>query len=535
MEPLVKRKRIVVSLEVKLKAIQRLDAGETIKNVAKSCGVSEVTVGDWKRNRAKIEQWCLNKASTSHRKSMKDAEYEKVNEVLMMWFTQQRAKGVPVSGPILQQKALLISRQFPDMDRFTASAGWLDRWKKRYGVRQLRVCGEKLSADISVIDNFKQNLNQLIKEKGFTPDQIYNCDETGLNYKMLPSKTLASREESSAPGHKRSKERLTVMACANASGKHKIPLMVIGKSAHPRAIKNISHNALPVYYTHQKSAWMDSTLFKTWFYDKFVPAVTRFLRNRKLPIKAVLLVDNAPSHPSEHELRKGDIIVKFLPPNVTSVLQPMDQGVLENIKRNYRRQLLEHLLELTENADLMSCLKKITIRDVIYFLSEAWNSVQESTIKKSWSKILSFDCTSDDSESDNLPLSELLNRDKAINNECEKKLMVLIQQLEGCENVTRENIQEWLMSDDADQEYSVEELIDAQQVVEEEEETECNSLEDLVSHQEGFAALEKALTYVEQQPEATSADLLLLKHWRDVAARKRQTGLKQTKIKDFFK
>lgn len=147
-----KRKRVVISIEDKLKALKRIDAGERIKSVAKDYGVGEVTVGDWRRNKNKIEQWCPQQAtSSSGRKSMKCGAYKQINEILFMWFTQQRSKGVPISGPILQEKALFISRQFPDADRFTASAGWLDRWKKRYGVRQLNVCGEKLSADVLAI------------------------------------------------------------------------------------------------------------------------------------------------------------------------------------------------------------------------------------------------------------------------------------------------------------------------------------------------------------------------------------------------
>jgi len=44
-------------------------------------------------------------------------------------------------------------------------------------------------------------------------------------------------------------------------------------------------------------------------------------------------LDNAPSHPSEEELMKRDIKAIFLPPNVTSLIQPMDQGVIEWLKR----------------------------------------------------------------------------------------------------------------------------------------------------------------------------------------------------------
>jgi transposase len=43
-----KRKRVAVSLQIKLDVIKRFDQGETIKKVTSNLGVGEVTVGDWK-------------------------------------------------------------------------------------------------------------------------------------------------------------------------------------------------------------------------------------------------------------------------------------------------------------------------------------------------------------------------------------------------------------------------------------------------------------------------------------------------------
>ncbi|XP_071574415.1 jerky protein homolog-like [Temnothorax nylanderi] len=193
------------------------------------------------------------------------------------------------------------------------------------------------------MNKFKEEFQKLVAEEGYTKDQIYNCDKTGLNYKMMPSKTLISRD-GAAPGYKKNKERCTILACSNASGKHKLPLMLIGKSTKPRALKNINHEALPAYYAHQKSAWMSSDLFKKWFFDQFVPSAEKFLKKNGLPRKAILLLDNAPPHPNDSNLRSGNIIVNFFPQNVTAIGQPMDQGVLETLKRHYRRFLLQSIL-----------------------------------------------------------------------------------------------------------------------------------------------------------------------------------------------
>lgn len=61
---------------------------------------------------------------------------------------RQREKGAPISGPIFQAKALALYMQFPvETKGFKASIGWLNHWKNRHGVRELNICGEKLSGD----------------------------------------------------------------------------------------------------------------------------------------------------------------------------------------------------------------------------------------------------------------------------------------------------------------------------------------------------------------------------------------------------
>lgn len=151
-----KRKKTVFSIEDKLGALKRLDAGETAKKIASEMGVGTSTVSDWKKSREKIEKWCSNQASGSGIKKckmMKTAVNDKVNEALFLWFTQCRSKGLPVSGPILQEKALQFNMQLENDSDFKASEGWLEKWKNRYGVRKLQISGEKLSADENAVEN----------------------------------------------------------------------------------------------------------------------------------------------------------------------------------------------------------------------------------------------------------------------------------------------------------------------------------------------------------------------------------------------
>lgn len=126
-------------------------------------------------------------------------------EALFLWHEHLRGKGLPVTGPMLQEKALKCKLEIVEGEEteFTASDGWLDRWiggKKRFGVRQLTINGEALSAKTDAAPIFKDYLGSLIEKEGITGDQLYNCDETGLDYKIPPIKNPRIKAGECCPG-----------------------------------------------------------------------------------------------------------------------------------------------------------------------------------------------------------------------------------------------------------------------------------------------------------------------------------------------
>jgi len=56
---------------------------------------------------------------------------------------------------------------------------------------------------------------------------MYDGDETVLNWKAFPQRTLATLTEYTATRFKMGKDRVTLMFLDNASGKHEFPLLVI--------------------------------------------------------------------------------------------------------------------------------------------------------------------------------------------------------------------------------------------------------------------------------------------------------------------
>jgi hypothetical protein len=115
---------------------------------------------------------------------------------------------------------------------------------------------------------------------------------------------------------------------------------------------------------------MDREIFENWFHTHFVPQVKAFLKERGLPQKVVLLLDNAPSHSRQSLLTSDDglIIVTFLPPNVTAIIQPMDQGVIASMKCCYWAYLLRTFA--AEDDNITASWKKMTVMDAIY--SASW-------------------------------------------------------------------------------------------------------------------------------------------------------------------
>ena len=112
-----------------------------------------------------------------------------------------------------------------------------------------------MSAD--VVADYRQRLPAIIQ--GYELSDVFNCDETGLFFRVLPDKTLAVKE-SDCKGGKLSKERLTVMFCCSATGEKLKPL-VIGKSRKPHCFRNVNVQTLPVTWRYNKKAWMTGDFF----------------------------------------------------------------------------------------------------------------------------------------------------------------------------------------------------------------------------------------------------------------------------------
>ncbi|KRZ87393.1 Jerky -like protein-like [Trichinella sp. T8] len=115
----------------------------------------------------------------------------------------------------------------------------------------------------------------------------------------------------------------------------------------------------------------------------FIPHVKEYQQKTKRSGKVLLIIDNAPCHPSSEWLDRENGLFKdlFLPPNTSSLVQPMDQTVIQCLKKRYRKQLLRKIvLSEADGGDLVSQLKSISLKDCCYMITQAWDSISGHTL-----------------------------------------------------------------------------------------------------------------------------------------------------------
>ena len=194
----------------------------------------------------------------------------------------------------------------------------------------------------------------------YSPENIFNADETGLFYKRLPSGGLTFKTEV-LRGRRVSKSRVTVLVAASSVGE-KLPLLVIGRNKHQ---KQLAGNTLSLRYLQNSSAWMTTGIFSSWLDS----VNAQMILDRRF---IIMVVDNCSAHRVTKQF--SNVTLVSLPPCVTSTHQPCDAGIISLLKRKYHRTFLEVLYGQRHRGEPVSV-------DSIFFLStlrnleSAWQSI----------------------------------------------------------------------------------------------------------------------------------------------------------------
>ncbi|KAL0035937.1 hypothetical protein WJX77_008310 [Trebouxia sp. C0004] len=353
-------------------------------------------------------------SAASNKVKHRSAKHENLETVLMQWFGQMRAKGALLSNKLVSTKALSLAEKLQLAD-YKASDGWLSRFKKRHGIKLQRPHGESGAADMEGVDIAQTVVAKIIVELGFSMENVYNMDETGL-YALQSqaqqdagcwyacSKRLAVPAvcwilspkhdplvAGTVQGMKMQKDRITVAVCVNATGTDRMKLIVIHTAKRPRDFGKTWQASDFVDYFNNTKAWMNMQVFETW-----VRAVNSRMASKRKNI--LILMDNASSHaiPSVatekihglDSIRLSHVLIVFLPPNTTSKVQPLDAGIIAAFKQHYRGHLLRWYLNEYEQAAQDTNLSKLMpgVRQAILWSVAALEQITDQTIRNCWRK-----------------------------------------------------------------------------------------------------------------------------------------------------
>ncbi|GBM04083.1 Jerky -like [Araneus ventricosus] len=150
-------------------------------------------------------------------------------------------------------------------------------------------------------------------------------------------------------------------------------------------------------------------------------------------------MDNSPANTDVEILKAENITCIFIPSNTTAILQPMDHGFIESMKRRYRKQLPSKLRS-EGNADeeeaacsIVQFWKSLTLKDCVYMINEAWESLPDHTLKRSWRKLA--------------PCLENVDQSNDMGSVTVTELNGLMKQIPGYGNCGEDDVSSWLDCD----------------------------------------------------------------------------------------
>ncbi|XP_018079558.1 jerky protein homolog [Xenopus laevis] len=386
--PDTKRKRVSLSIKDKVTLLQDLENGASVKSLCDKYGTGTSTIYDLKKQKDKLLTFYSNSDAPdlmADRKTLHQAKNVSVDKVLMEWIRQSRRDNFPLSRSLIMAQAKKFHVLLNISTPCEYSSGWYGKFKKRNGLGILSINGEKTTEEYNVADTFVKKLNKLVSDEHLSAEQVYNAAKTSIFWRHLPQKLVETAHVPAPSGLDEPKERLTVLACSNAAGTHKTRLLIIGKSRNPRAFKGV--RVFPVTYTANKQAGISREIFQDWFENHFVPEARAHCMSVGLSCdaKIMLILDHCPTNPKPEFLVKDNVFAVCLPPDCTSFIQPLDQGILRLFKSHYKSEFLQRMLTAcSKGKNAAQFQANVNIKDAIWTAALAWDKVDKQALIHGW-------------------------------------------------------------------------------------------------------------------------------------------------------
>jgi hypothetical protein len=134
------------------------------------------------------------------------------------------------------------------------SNGWLEGFKKRNYIKSRVLHSEVVSLGVDAEEEMVEN-RKIISQ--YKEEDIFNMDEIGLFWNLLPSRGLLIEPQ---PSVKKEKARISINLCSNTTGSERIRPWFIGKAKTPRALRNVSVSAMGGEWRWNSKSWMNTAI-----------------------------------------------------------------------------------------------------------------------------------------------------------------------------------------------------------------------------------------------------------------------------------
>jgi uncharacterized protein (DUF433 family) len=437
-----KRKRTYLSDTVKYDIIKMRDGGVPRKIIEEKYGAALSTITNLRAQRSEIitrfETNTMKLPGTS--RNMSSQKMKDLEGILYHWYIQCRTHNIKITAVQIKEKALEINKKLNINPKFKGGLHWARNFRIRHGITEEDILLDFPNVTAGGERTFRDEFNKRVNNKECTLDNIYNVVYVPIMWKLVPEKTEIFKRATSTGNQEMCEDHVTALFCVNASGCHKLPILIIGSEVINRRLYNFKTSIFSTIYKSKSNAWMDSTIFNDWFEHHFLKSV-REKQEKGKRAKTVLLLDNTRLLFDLKNLNEKDefVTVESIPNDVSQFVQPICSGIILCFMRKYRRELAKILEPLAENDkedEVIDNHKDLSMWDCCRIVHRAWSKVDDVVIRRAWDRLLR--CT-------NMCLETTKEEKRDISKTCQSLSMT-----PGCKSCDEDDVIKWFQVDKID-------------------------------------------------------------------------------------
>ena len=265
---------------------------------------------------------------------------------------------------------------------------------------------------------FVLRLAALVKWNNLSKDDVYNMDQTGILFNpTAQGKTRAEKGSKNDVLYNNDDKASISLSCVVTASGETLPLQYIfkgeplvqkGKNKGKKQMRSCPENCPEGALFHQtKNHWASEETNLALIDEIIVPHSRQRNEQRQrqgYPSRPIIIIlDNWKVHTTESfrnavKQKYGDYVrLMYLPPNMTSKVQPLDVSVNSQLKQKVRsifgRRVAEEYLASKENQDgdlgrwIYKGLNKNRKQVLVDVVNEAWHGITATTVNTGWQMV----------------------------------------------------------------------------------------------------------------------------------------------------